>query len=631
MSAATQTAPFDAWSQVYDEQPNPMLALEERLLPALLPPIAGADILDAGCGTGRWLHRLEALAPHSLIGCDASQAMLHRARQKLSATTILHRSTASALPCFDRSCDLVLASFVLSYIDDLPAFAAECARILKPGGHVLLSDLHPVTSTQQGWTRGFKSEEGSIHLDTVTRTLPEIVAAFIQQGFDLYRQEEPAFGPSERFIFANTNKLAEYAKLESLPAIYLLSLRKQQTAPPKDVPHLRDSTIVAKVGMPPIQAPWSIDAKTWSTAPLVNISTQLDLSGYVLLPGLVNAHDHLEFALFPNLGRPDHAAPYNNAAEWAHEIHQNHTATIDLHLRVPLETRLWWGAIRNLLCGVTTVCHHNPLHPTLTAPSFPVRVVRDFGWSHSLTFGSDLTEAFQATPEDQPYILHAAEGTDQQSRNEILELDRHHLLDSRTVLVHGLALTPDTIDLLNTRGASLILCPTSNAFLFHQTPTNIAAVHRVALGSDSPLTSAGDLLDEVEFLAKTLPPEQLYNMVTTAPANILKLTEGQGRIAPGHPVDLIAVRDRNLSPAETLAALTFADIELVLLEGRVQLASPALYERLSPQQRDGLHPLQVSGHQRWLRAPLPALFAFAEHVLGKLSLGNKEVRCSSTT
>src|ERR1700722_9002001 len=42
---------------------------------------------------------------------------------------------------------------------------------------------------------------------------------------------------------------------------------------------------------------------------------RVDLSGYLVMPGLVNAHDHLQFALFPRLGDP----PYRNSVEWGEE------------------------------------------------------------------------------------------------------------------------------------------------------------------------------------------------------------------------------------------------------------------------------------------------------------------------
>ena len=63
---------FDAWAEVYDTQPNPLLALEERVLGPMMPDVRGLDVLDAGCGTGRWLERLADRSPRSLLGVDIS-------------------------------------------------------------------------------------------------------------------------------------------------------------------------------------------------------------------------------------------------------------------------------------------------------------------------------------------------------------------------------------------------------------------------------------------------------------------------------------------------------------------------------------------------------------------------------
>src|SRR5580700_1863290 len=78
-----------------------------------------------------------------------------------------------------------------------------------------------------------------------------------------------------------------------------------------------------------------------------------------------------------------------------------------------------------------------------------------------------------------------------------------------------------------------------------------------------------------------LSSEQLYSLVTASPASMLRLNRGEGAIRPGASADLIAVRDRQGDPAEVLSALTSDDIELVLLSGRVQLASASIFERLS--------------------------------------------------
>src|SRR5215472_4585608 len=145
----------------------------------------------------------------------------------------------------------------------------------------------------------------------------------------------------------------------------------------------------------------------------------MNLSGLLLLPGLINAHDHLEFNLFPRLGR----GPYANATDWAEDIYHPDAPPVRDHLRIPKRVRLFWGGIKNLLAGVTTVLHHNPYEPEIFEEDFPVRVVRHFGWAHSLRFSPDLRACYAATPPGAPFLIHACEGTDASASREIYELD----------------------------------------------------------------------------------------------------------------------------------------------------------------------------------------------------------------
>ena len=342
----------------------------------------------------------------------------------------------------------------------------------------------------------------------------------------------------------------------------------------------------------------------------------LDLHGFLVLPGLINAHDHLEFSLFPRLAAP----PYRNYVEWGDDIHNRFPTIIAAHRALGKDVRVWWGGIRNLLCGVTTVSHHNPMHAAMSDIDFPVRVIRDSGWAHSPALGGDLRRARAMTPEKAPFLIHACEGTDEVARREVWDLDRLGLLDASTVLIHGLALDHKGVDLLIERRTSLIACPSSNQFLFGALPdlSLLSSIPHLALGNDSPLTAEGDLLDEIRFAIRYcgLTPQTAWSMVTNAPATILRLRNLEGALQPGGLADVVVVRDTGKRPADALSDLTMQDVELVIIGGRVQLASQMLLDKLPPKMRDKLEPLCVDGTVRWLRAPVSYLLLRAEQVLG---------------
>ena len=359
----------------------------------------------------------------------------------------------------------------------------------------------------------------------------------------------------------------------------------------------------------------------------LSCNADIDLNGFLLMPGFVNAHDHLEFSLFPRLGNP----PYRSYIDWGEDIHRRFPDVIRKHRSVPKDLRLWWGGIRNLLCGVATVSHHNPLYPELVGDDFPVRVVRKYGWGHSLALGGDLREARAATPQGHPFIVHACEGVDEQARQELRGLEQLGLLDEFTVLVHGLAIDQEGTALMRDRQASLILCPSSNSFLFGAVPdlSVLGEIQKIALGNDSPLTAEGDLLNEIQFALRSLriSPLTAYEMVTTIAAAILRLDDAEGSIKENGTADLIAIRDTGQNPAEMLESLSINDVEFVMVAGRVHLASETIVARLPFEAQHGLEPLSVDGSIRWLRAPVKTLLQRTEEVLGEgaVQLGKKKV------
>jgi cytosine/adenosine deaminase-related metal-dependent hydrolase/SAM-dependent methyltransferase len=638
---------FDRLSSSYDKQVNPILSLEQRYLSLLIPDISGFDVCDAGCGSGRWLSYLAEKKPRSLTGIDTSAAMIQVARQKRIPGVQLLQCPCEETPFPKRSFDLILSSFVLSYIDDVNCLAAEIDRIARNGCDLFLSDMHPETQGQLGWKRAFTSGEGRIGLETVRHDLRQVLAIFAGLGWETCAVIEAEFGAPERKAFEAAGRLDRLREADGLPAIYVLHLRKRADplhALAKAEPDYSTTLIGGRCSLGPaesVQASLCI-GRTRVTGILSDrlscinsaaSNSEIDLSGYLVLPGFVNAHDHLEFALFPRMGNP----PYSNASAWARDIQHTFADAIAKHRSVPRNVRLWWGGIRNLLCGVTTVCHHNAPEAELYRDDFPVRVARDCGWAHSLAFGGDLRAARAASTGARAFIVHACEGVDQEAQEELWELERLNVLDEESVIVHGLAIDDEGVALLRQRGTSLVVCPSSNQFLFGEVPDvrRFDGIGHVALGSDSPLTADGDFLDEVRFAMRCcgLSPEQAWRMAAVEPAAVLRLREGEGSIRVDGRADLIAVRDTGCNAPERLRALTATDVEFVMIGGRVLLASETVFERLPSAMIRELEPLWVDGAIRWLRAPVDELITKAEEVLGTgaLRLGGKQIRRPSFT
>lgn len=325
---------------------------------------------------------------------------------------------------------------------------------------------------------------------------------------------------------------------------------------------------------------------------------ELDLTGLQVFPSLINAHDHLHFSLFPRLGN----GPYANATEWARDIYHPDREPVRSHLAVPKHLRLIWGGFRNLLAGVTTVCHHDEYHPAFDS-DFPLRVVRHYGWAHSLAFTKDVRARFESTPPDAPFLIHLAEGTDESAAGEIFRLHELGALTDRTVLVHAVGLTQEGWDLAERAGASVIWCPRSNLFTLGRTIETPAGV-RVALGTDSSITTEGDLLDEIQFAQSRVA--NVCELVSAAACDVLRLLA---------------------EPGDWIAAVKFgAQPELVVIGGQIRLISPRLAAQLPPDHRQELHPLRVGRRAPVLvRWNIPRLIAETRTYLGEIRLAGREV------
>ncbi|HEV3166840.1 MAG TPA: class I SAM-dependent methyltransferase [Isosphaeraceae bacterium] len=175
---------YAAWAACYDEDGNPLVALEGPLVRAWIVPAAGRRALDLGCGTGRHTLAL-AEAGARVIALDQSPEMLARACQKLKGHKVawVRHALPTPLPFRAGTFDLVVLGLVAEHVADLPALMAEVARVLSPSGRSILSALHP-DRTAEGMRARFINPQTGLRQPIVTihRTINEYLTAAAEVG-----------------------------------------------------------------------------------------------------------------------------------------------------------------------------------------------------------------------------------------------------------------------------------------------------------------------------------------------------------------------------------------------------------------------------------------------------------------
>jgi cytosine/adenosine deaminase-related metal-dependent hydrolase len=314
----------------------------------------------------------------------------------------------------------------------------------------------------------------------------------------------------------------------------------------------------------------------------------LDLTGHLIYPGFVNCHDHLPLNTIPPLPQD---GVFPNSYAWARAF-QGHfrDSAVAASLAVDRSSRFRHGALKNLLSGTTTVAHHDPLPTDDLERDFPVRLLRDFGWSHSLGLGSSdpvwsdqapygppILTSFAATPTNCPWMVHLAEGTDALSASELTRLESMGCLADNTVLIHGVGLTEAQIQRVIEARAGVIWCPSSNLRLLGQTldPRRLYDAGRLALGTDSRLTGSRDLLSELRIAAEhsDLTPRELLRLVTAAGSDMIRMAD-VGGLESGQSADLIVVRDHGDDPYRQLLETSRGDLRAVVRGGVPLIADP---------------------------------------------------------
>ena len=146
-----QAAAYDQW---YDEPLGRQVGpLEKAALFSLLPPLKGRLVLEGGCGTGYFTLPL-AEQGATLVASDLSGAMLARARDKAEGygdRIAWVQADLCYLPFSGEKFDMVAAILVLDFVADREAAVREMARVLRPGGFLVLAVLNLFSLWCLGW------------------------------------------------------------------------------------------------------------------------------------------------------------------------------------------------------------------------------------------------------------------------------------------------------------------------------------------------------------------------------------------------------------------------------------------------------------------------------------------------
>ncbi|GAA3238405.1 class I SAM-dependent methyltransferase [Nonomuraea helvata] len=183
---------YAQWADRYDSEENPLIAAEEPPVRRILTTLPPGRALDAACGTGRHAAFLAGLG-HEVVGVDSSAQMLALARAKTPNGTF-HQADLHDLPVESASFDLVVCSLALTHQPALGPALREFARVTRPGGHIVLSDIH-VLSLYLGGVAMVGGSDGGLRAMPAGRFLAgDYIAAIHGAGLEIVACHEPRWG-----------------------------------------------------------------------------------------------------------------------------------------------------------------------------------------------------------------------------------------------------------------------------------------------------------------------------------------------------------------------------------------------------------------------------------------------------
>ncbi|GIK59861.1 MAG: amidohydrolase family protein [Ignavibacteriota bacterium] len=298
-------------------------------------------------------------------------------------------------------------------------------------------------------------------------------------------------------------------------------------------------------------------------------SNIINFKDALAFPGLFNAHDHLEFNLFPRLS----SKIYRDYLEWGNDIHRLYSIEINTTLNIPIELRMKFGMIKNLFNGITSVIHHGS--NSIRKSDQIINVFGSYNYLHSVSLEKNWRIKLNMRSNKLPFIIHLGEGSGETIENEINKLFKWNLFKRKIIAVHGISINANLADKL----AALIWCPDSNLFLYKKTANIIELKNKIPIlfGSDSNLTSDPNFWNHIRIARQfnALNDEELINSMTSLPGELLNV-KGIGKIKNGYQADIVVVKKKSENNYDAFFNVNPEDILIIIRSGKIILFDESL-------------------------------------------------------
>jgi ubiquinone/menaquinone biosynthesis C-methylase UbiE len=194
---------YNEWAETYDTVQNRTRDLAAKALQQSGLKLADRSVVEIGCGTGRnteWV--IETAA--GIVGLDFSEEMLTRARTRVVDQRVhfVQHDVRSPWPLEDNSADVAIAMLVLEHVEYLGPVFLEAARVLRAGGELFISELHPARQLLGNQARFTNVKTGEKTLVTAFLHVTEdYLQAAAMAGFEVVKlaewRDEDADAPQE--------------------------------------------------------------------------------------------------------------------------------------------------------------------------------------------------------------------------------------------------------------------------------------------------------------------------------------------------------------------------------------------------------------------------------------------------